>query len=244
MARADITPAIGIYARNWGAAKHDIAESIHRPLTLTALILAPLSGAPELVLVEADLGWWRTPELSRRFLDRLRENLATESTHLIFALAHTHAAPPLMEPEESLPGGGPLRSWMDQLIESATETVRKARETAFDGTLDWHAGRCGLASIRDFPEPDSDSDSGTIDSGTLQREIDWAFDTGVDGVVVALQLQGGLDGFQAIEKHLLKRRGLFPNTLQIQPVGWRLDPETRAEVDRLFTRLQTALRVT
>lgn len=55
--------------------------------------------------------------------------------------------------------------------------------------------------------------------------------------LVALQLQGGLDGFLAIEKYLLKRRGLFINTLQKQPVGWQLDPETTAEVDRLFDRL-------
>ena len=59
--------------------------------------------------------------------------------------------------------------------------------------------------------------------------------------LVALQLQGGLDGFLAIEKYLLKKRGLFNNTLQRQPVGWQLDPETQAEVDRLFTRLQAVI---
>ena len=58
---------------------------------------------------------------------------------------------------------------------------------------------------------------------------------------MALQLQGGLDGFLAIEKYLLNKRGLFVNTLQIQPVGWKLDDETRAEVDRLFARLQAVL---
>lgn len=55
--------------------------------------------------------------------------------------------------------------------------------------------------------------------------------------MVALQLQGGLDGFLAIEKYLLKKRGIFTSTAQRQPVGWQLDPETRAEVDRLYDRL-------
>ena len=55
---------------------------------------------------------------------------------------------------------------------------------------------------------------------------------------MALQLQGGLDGFLAIEKYLLKKRGIFSNTHQIQPVRWKLDAETQAEVDRLFARLQ------
>jgi 4-hydroxy-tetrahydrodipicolinate synthase len=61
------------------------------------------------------------------------------------------------------------------------------------------------------------------------------------GAIVALQLQAGLDGFLAIEKYLLKKRGIFRNTLQRQPVGWELDDETQAEVDRLFTRLMAAL---
>ena len=56
--------------------------------------------------------------------------------------------------------------------------------------------------------------------------------------LVALQLQAGLDGFLAIEKYLLRKRGIFVNTKQIQPVGWKLDSETQAEVDRLFARLQ------
>src|SRR5690606_13777212 len=38
----DITPPVGIYHRMWGAALHDRAEGIHRPLTATALLLAPL----------------------------------------------------------------------------------------------------------------------------------------------------------------------------------------------------------
>jgi len=59
--------------------------------------------------------------------------------------------------------------------------------------------------------------------------------------LVALQLQAGLDGFLAIEKYLLKKRGLFPNTLQIQPLNWQLDSETQAEVDRLFVRLQAVI---
>ncbi|XZE19953.1 dihydrodipicolinate synthase family protein [Pirellulaceae bacterium SH449] len=59
--------------------------------------------------------------------------------------------------------------------------------------------------------------------------------------VVALQLQAGLDGFLAIEKYLLQKRGIFRNTLQRQPVGWVMDDETQLEVDRLFARLMAAL---
>lgn len=59
--------------------------------------------------------------------------------------------------------------------------------------------------------------------------------------LVALQLQAGLDGFLAIEKYLLKKRGIFRNTQQLQPTAWSMDAETQAEVDRLFARVQAVL---
>ncbi len=60
--------------------------------------------------------------------------------------------------------------------------------------------------------------------------------------IVALQMQAGLDGFLAIEKYLLKKRGLFPNELRREPIRWRLDAETAHEVDRLFARFQREMR--
>lgn len=59
--------------------------------------------------------------------------------------------------------------------------------------------------------------------------------------LVALQLQAGLDGFLAVEKHLMVKRGLFASARRRVPYGWELDPETAAEIDRLFAHLQTAL---
>ncbi|MFM2013461.1 MAG: 4-hydroxy-tetrahydrodipicolinate synthase [Planctomycetota bacterium] len=59
--------------------------------------------------------------------------------------------------------------------------------------------------------------------------------------LTAMQLQAGLDGFLAIEKYLMHKRGIFPSTRRVQPSGWQLDPETQAEVDRLFDLLQRTL---
>ncbi len=59
--------------------------------------------------------------------------------------------------------------------------------------------------------------------------------------LVALQLQAGLDGFLAVEKHLMVARGLFPSARRRKPYGWELDSETAAEVDRLFAQLQKTL---
>ena len=56
-----------------------------------------------------------------------------------------------------------------------------------------------------------------------------------------VSLQVGLDGFLAIEKYLLVRQGVFRNEHIRGPVGFRLDPETRGEVDRRFDALMEAV---
>ncbi len=55
--------------------------------------------------------------------------------------------------------------------------------------------------------------------------------------LAALEMQAGLDGFLAIEKYLLVRRGIFRSDRRRQPNGWSLDDETAREVDRLFEQL-------
>jgi 4-hydroxy-tetrahydrodipicolinate synthase len=56
-----------------------------------------------------------------------------------------------------------------------------------------------------------------------------------------LALAVNLDAYLAIEKHLMRRRGIFKNEIVRGPVGFELDDMTRAEVDRLFERLQKTL---
>ncbi|WP_164101050.1 alkaline ceramidase [Candidatus Laterigemmans baculatus] len=155
IARVDITPPVGIYARNWGAAKHDVAESVHRPLTLTALSLTSPSHPQPLVFLDADLGWWKTPHTFRQFMDRLQESVELAPPRLLFGLSHTHAGPPLMQAEEALPGSELLRDWMEDLLAKAVQVVDGAIGTAFDATLDWHRGSCDLAAHRDLPDPEN-----------------------------------------------------------------------------------------
>lgn len=59
--------------------------------------------------------------------------------------------------------------------------------------------------------------------------------------IVVLQLQAGLDGFLAIEKYLMVKRGLFKSEKRRQPFSWSLDAETAQEIDRLFDQLQSQL---
>ena len=64
---------------------------------------------------------------------------------------------------------------------------------------------------------------------------------GIVGVIQERDRVRGLEGFLAIEKHILVRRGVFPSARRRPPCAWELDPETAAEVDRLLQHLATAL---
>ena len=59
--------------------------------------------------------------------------------------------------------------------------------------------------------------------------------------IVALQLQAGLDGFLAIEKFILKYRGIFKNEVRRSPYSWDLDLETSSEILRLLQILDKAI---
>ncbi|MBQ16889.1 MAG: dihydrodipicolinate synthase family protein [Planctomycetaceae bacterium] len=56
-----------------------------------------------------------------------------------------------------------------------------------------------------------------------------------------VMLQESLDSFLAVEKHILVRKGIFGNEIIRGPVGFVLDDETRAEVDRRYDRLMKVI---
>jgi dihydrodipicolinate synthase/N-acetylneuraminate lyase len=60
--------------------------------------------------------------------------------------------------------------------------------------------------------------------------------------LVSLQLQAGLDGFLAVEKYVLHKRGLFATDRRRPPYAWTLDEETRNELDRLLNKLDEAVQ--
>ena len=94
VARRDTTPPDGIYARMWGAATHDLATGVHRPLDDRA---RPAGGRwrPRLLValdiaLLGDLGGASDAE---RVLTPVREELGLEPGELLVNCSHTHAAP-------------------------------------------------------------------------------------------------------------------------------------------------------
>jgi len=55
--------------------------------------------------------------------------------------------------------------------------------------------------------------------------------------IVSLQIQGGLDGFIAIERYLLELQNILPPQTPRTPFAYNLDRETRLEINRLYNML-------
>jgi len=153
VARRDITPPVGIYSRNWGAAKHDVADAVHRPFTLTAFTIQERADAPPLVLIAADLCWWREASTEWDLRGALLEQLGLHPSRLLFNLSHTHSGPIISPNCASMPGGEHIVPYLAKLREAALSATREALKTALPGALEWTTGRCDLAKQRDLPDP-------------------------------------------------------------------------------------------
>ncbi len=153
VARRDMTPPPGIYARMWGCAAHDVAEGIHRPLYATALTFQEAEGAEPLVLLSLDLGWWIAAEDEWFLRGYLSAELKLATARLMVHLVHTHSGPSVSLQYADRPGGSLIRPYLEAVRAAATVAAREALAAARPATLQWTTGRCDLACNRDLPEP-------------------------------------------------------------------------------------------
>lgn len=156
MARRDITPPPGIYARNWGAAEEDIAIGVHRPLTLTCVTLQPTTTGKPLVLMGADLGWWKSHEDEQLIRRSVAEHLGIEMDSIMCCLSHTHSGPCIWSHNVDKPGGDLIVDYLHALADAASSAAEEALKEAVPATLTWAYGGCRLARNRDQYDPDQD----------------------------------------------------------------------------------------
>ncbi len=153
VARRDITPSLGIYSRNWGAAKSDVATAIHRPLTLTCLAIQANDGSGPMAILSLDLGWFRSAEEEKLLIKAVRDAGIAEGRY-VMALTHTHAGPVFCPGDAGKPGG----EWIHRYLQSLTHNIREAIAEALGnlqpGLLEAATGSCHLATNRDFPDPE------------------------------------------------------------------------------------------
>jgi hypothetical protein len=114
IARCDITPPVGIYHRMWGAATHDRATGIHRPLLATLLWLEPQSGDAKQAILIAALDHCILDQPDIELMQRsVADAAGVQPQQVLISLAHTHAAGLMSRSRAALPGGELIGPYLD-----------------------------------------------------------------------------------------------------------------------------------
>jgi hypothetical protein len=153
IARGDITPPVGIYCRMWGAAKHDRATGVHRPLLATAIALGPDGASPgnESVqfLVALDHCMLGTAEMNA-LVQHVTQATDIDRERLVVVFSHTHSAGLMNLDRVELPGGDLIPAYLQTLATKVAELLREAQQSLQPATIVYGHGRCNLAAHRDF----------------------------------------------------------------------------------------------
>ncbi len=147
----------------WGAATHERAVGIHRPLTATAAVFQSLdsrasstgdSDDSEQILIALDhcLRW--QPEMGP-LLDAVSRQAQVPRERLLVVFSHTHSAGLMDGDRRHLPGGELIAPYLEELARKVAEIVTAARGGARPATLVYGAGCCALAAHRDYRDATS-----------------------------------------------------------------------------------------
>ncbi len=150
-ARRDITPPVGIYHRMWGAARHDRASGVHRPILADILVFEPAGKDPaqRLVRVLLDLVGLTNPQQ-----DPVRSALADRASvpidHVVITYSHSHASGVFNPGRQALPGGEMIAPYLRDLSRTLGDALTEAIESLDACTITYAQGRCSLAGNRDY----------------------------------------------------------------------------------------------
>ncbi len=147
-ARVEITPPVGVYHRMWGAARHDKATGIHRPLYGDILALAPLEGDEVVIRVNLDLVGLATGEHGK-MVGILAEAADTPEDQVVVTYSHTHAAGWFTPNRIPLPGGELIPAYLEELEGKLAKTCKEALAAMREVRVAYAMGRCTMARNRD-----------------------------------------------------------------------------------------------
>jgi hypothetical protein len=150
IAHGDITPPVGIYHRMWGAATHDRATAVHRPLRATLLWLEPLNGdrAHGMLIVALDHCILDKAEVDRMTAAACRA-VGIRPAQVQVTTSHTHGAGLMLRSRADCPGGDLIGPYLDRVAGQLAELAPVALGQARAASILYGTGRCGLAAHRD-----------------------------------------------------------------------------------------------
>src|SRR5262245_34825733 len=153
IARCDITPPVGIYHRMWGAATHERATGVHRPLSATAIAFQALDETKNelsrIIVVAVDHCLLHAKEMDS-LLHSVAARCKLPPHQLVVTFSHTHSAGLMGLDRSNLPGGELIPAYLMQLAESIASIVSAAVTNTQPATICYGIARSDLAENRDF----------------------------------------------------------------------------------------------
>ncbi|HCK10684.1 MAG TPA: hypothetical protein DHW45_12470 [Candidatus Latescibacteria bacterium] len=150
-ASGDITPPVGIYHRMWGAAQHDAATGVHRPIQADVILLEPIdaSASDRVLRLQLDL-----VNLTTEQMDRLAANTGEAADinpeRVLITFSHSHASGFYAPNRRNLPGGDLIDPYLDDLNRTAARLAGEALENLSESTITYAFARCDMARNRDY----------------------------------------------------------------------------------------------
>ncbi|MBL8812789.1 MAG: hypothetical protein JNM43_21670 [Planctomycetaceae bacterium] len=150
--RCDITPPVGIYHRMWGAALHDRATGVHRPLTATMLWMRPPEAelqSDDRIIVSLDHCILETSEM--QCISRvISEVTGVPPENVLVSLTHTHGSGWMSRARSEFPGGDMIGPYLEELRRKLAELARSLVNQHVQSHVVCQPGHCSLAGYRDF----------------------------------------------------------------------------------------------
>ena len=157
IAQRDATPPVGIFHRFWGAANHDVATGVHRPVRVMATAFGDNSDPQNCsVLVTSDHCLLRPTDMARMRQAVVAAYPGISDSRLTFSFGHSHSAGHICSERANQPGGDMIASYLDTLQERTLEAVRDATETLTPARALFAHTDCDMAAHRDFQDPSDD----------------------------------------------------------------------------------------
>jgi hypothetical protein len=133
----------------WGAAKHERATGIHRPLRATVAVFSPIEGDARQILVALDHCVMGATE-HQNLVAQVANGSGAAKEQILVVFSHTHGAGLMGLDRASLPGGELIPPYLESLGQKAAALVQQCLASLKPAGIVYGRGRCSLATHRDF----------------------------------------------------------------------------------------------
>ena len=169
VARADITPPVGIAHANWGAQAHERAAGVDLPLWATALALS--DGVTTTVLVDMDISGLRA-ENATQVRQAVAERTGLPIAHIRLAYTHTHSGPSTSSSGGWVSGGIELiASYLESVAAKVAGVAWEACNHLQPARIAAGSGESKIAVNRRYVTPDKTVVVGHNWEGPVDYEV-------------------------------------------------------------------------